>query len=1382
MKKNRLKRWIWMLLTASLILDQCAGAAIPAFASEGDALEEAYEASEGREASGHLQAENPCPAEHIGEGYCAVPEGTENAGGGEEPMPEMMEIIQEKAGDSMEASEDADPLPAAGTGEEIEWGDYTAIRDDENATLTLTKYKGTVSSLTVPAVAVIGSKSYKIVIKSDCIYDEDGERWVDQSIWAGDENLTSISFGEGFEAPKDSSGLFANCGYLESIDLKNFDTSNVTSMGSMFDGCSSLAELDVSGFDTSQVTNMEEMFDVCSRLAELDVSGFDTSNVTSMRGMFSSCSRLAELDVSGFDTSKVIDMGDMFRGCKSLAVLDVSGLDTSKVTDMSWIFSSCASLASVDLSGLDTSKVTDMRGIFNDCRSLTSVDLSGLDTSKVKDMGDMFRGCKSLAVLDVSGFDTSKVTDMGGMFSSCASLSSVDLSGLDTSNVTSMGSMFNGCSSLAELDLSGLDTSQVTNMGDMFNGCASLTVLDLSGFDTSQVTFMGRMFEGCSSLAGLDLREFDTSQVTYMEGMFRGCEGLSSVDLSNFDTSSVTKMWDMFFGCSSLTALDLSSFDLSNLSDPGTDRFFYNTPALSTIKTPNKTGNDTPKSLYGKFSGGGYENITRIPQNLTSSIVLTRSSMIPLESLSAYSTEHDVYIGSDSWNYYVGFVPENATDQRLAWSSEDESIAVVDSKGNVTGLKEGSTTVTARSVSDPEKSVEFTVHVSYKEIRGMTLNASSLSVKQGETIRLSVRDPQYNKHERFIDPACITWTISGDPAVASVDEKGYVSANKPGKVTITAAYKGDESVRAACELTVTAWDPSNIRVAGVKLNKKKAEISLNGILQLTAIVRPSNASNKKVAWSSSSNEIAEVDNSGAVTGKAVGTTYITATTEDGGFADSCKVSVVAKPEPTPGPTPGPTPEPTPGPAGEIFTVTFMSGNEVFLKAEVKAGQTVSEPAARPARDGFLFAGWTKGTALWNFSTPIHSDLILDAKFIPAGGVPVSSNTGSGRDPVPVEDAGTVYLVKGQSFTLAGEGFSITEGQDVIKLSKKSGTVTARKKGKAAVSDGTKSMKFVVAAPYFEQEARKLALIVGATKDLSGLFKLDSPEEGKAEMYPVTWDSSNPKVASAYGGNVTALAKGSAKIRAYVGGKTYSCSLTVTDTYKAPKKLTGKDDAFSMNPLQSFQLKYDKGAFTVKNATWTISPDAVAEISPSGRITAKGTGTAKISGKDTKGRTAGFTVTVSPVPAKENTYINAGKKETIKFPFVKNKKGVWDSSDKSVISSYANGTVKGAKTGSSRVSCSINGFVFSTMVYVESPEFETDDKLVKNGNKYALALKAGEAYRIRMKNVYQTINYSSSKKSVAFVDENGFVYARKPGKANITAKINGKTYKISVKVE
>ena len=251
--------------------------------------------------------------------------------------------------------------------------------------------------------------------------------------------------------------MFSGCSNLTSLNVSDFDTSQVTDMSGMFFGCRGLIGLDVNGFDTSQVTNMSIMFCDCSSLIDLDVSGFDTKHVTDMERMFAGCSNLIDLDVSGFDTRQVTNMDAMFSDCSGLTSLDVSNFNTSNVTAMVGMFSGCVNLTSLNVNGLDTSQVTDMSGMFGACNKIEKLDLSNFKTSQVKDMKYMFYSCSSLSDLDVSGFDTRQVTNMSAMFAECSNLTSLDLSGFDTSHVTVMEDdlhrdLLTGCSSLTSLN------------------------------------------------------------------------------------------------------------------------------------------------------------------------------------------------------------------------------------------------------------------------------------------------------------------------------------------------------------------------------------------------------------------------------------------------------------------------------------------------------------------------------------------------------------------------------------------------------------------------------------------------------------------------------------------------------------------------------------------------------------------------------------------------------------------------------------------------------------------------------------------------------------------------------------------------------------------
>lgn len=194
----------------------------------------------------------------------------------------------------------------------------------------------------------------------------------------------------------DANGMFQGCSNLSTVDLSDFDTSNVTSMLNMFNGCYSLTSLDLRAMDTGNVTDMACMFEKCASLTSLDFSSFDTSNVTSMSRMFFDCGVQA-LDLSNFDTHNVTNMGDMFYGCYNLTKLNVSSFDTSSVQFLGGMFQDCANLKELDVGGFDTSSSKDFCRVFCRCSSLEYLDLSQFNFGKNK-VGnrDLIEDCTGL--------------------------------------------------------------------------------------------------------------------------------------------------------------------------------------------------------------------------------------------------------------------------------------------------------------------------------------------------------------------------------------------------------------------------------------------------------------------------------------------------------------------------------------------------------------------------------------------------------------------------------------------------------------------------------------------------------------------------------------------------------------------------------------------------------------------------------------------------------------------------------------------------------------------------------------------------------------------------------------------------------------------------
>lgn len=90
---------------------------------------------------------------------------------------------------------------------------------------------------------------------------------------------------------------------------------------------------------------------------------------------------------------------------------------------------------------------------------------------------------------------------------------------------------------------------------------------------------------------------------------------------------------------------------------------------------------------------------------------------------------------------------------------------------------------------------------------------------------------------------------------------------------------------------VSQGEEQKVAVDGITLDNETLQVDAGFTAQLTALVTPEGAANKKVVWTSANEQVATVDESGLVTGVNFGETTITATTEDGNYTATCDVSV-----------------------------------------------------------------------------------------------------------------------------------------------------------------------------------------------------------------------------------------------------------------------------------------------------------------------------------------------------------------------------------------------------------------------------------------------------------------------------------------------------------
>lgn len=142
---------------------------------------------------------------------------------------------------------------------------------------------------------------------------------------------------------------------------------------------------------------------------------------------------------------------------------------------------------------------------------------------------------------------------------------------------------------------------------------------------------------------------------------------------------------------------------------------------------------------------------------------------------------------------YIG--PDNTTfSKTVKWSSSNENVATVDSDGNVTAIAAGKATITAETVNG--KTATCSVSVYENPITGITLSNSSITLKEGSSYIIGTSISPSDT----TDDKTLTWT-SSNPAIATVDSDGNVTAKKAGTTVITATSVN--GVTAQCQVMVT---------------------------------------------------------------------------------------------------------------------------------------------------------------------------------------------------------------------------------------------------------------------------------------------------------------------------------------------------------------------------------------------------------------------------------------------------------------------------------------------------------------------------------------------------------------------------------------------------
>lgn len=230
---------------------------------------------------------------------------------------------------------------------------------------------------------------------------------------------------------------------------------------------------------------------------------------------------------------------------------------------------------------------------------------------------------------------------------------------------------------------------------------------------------------------------------------------------------------------------------------------------------------------------------------------------------------------------------ETATDKDLAnWKADLSQIRDRSAVVKITGLKEGTTTITA-STETRKALQDCTVTVT------APVPATSVKLDRDKLICDSFEESYFLNCTVYPDDATNTdveW-VSSDPDVVQVyssgDRRGQVVPQNPGIAIITVSSKENPALTYDCMVTVIATRP----VQSISLNHKELTFENWDEQPLHVNFDPTDATNQNVTWESDNESVATVSKSGMVTPVSNGTAKITATTQDGGKTATCKVTV-----------------------------------------------------------------------------------------------------------------------------------------------------------------------------------------------------------------------------------------------------------------------------------------------------------------------------------------------------------------------------------------------------------------------------------------------------------------------------------------------------------
>lgn len=503
-------------------------------------------------------------------------------------------------------------------------------------------------------------------------------------------------------------------------------------------------------------------------------------------------------------------------------------------------------------------------------------------------------------------------------------------------------------------------------------------------------------------------------------------------------------------------------------------------------------------------------------------------------------------------NFHAPTTEPEEENFTLAWDLETDLVAdgvydgVEITVNNGAGKETYPGTIIVDKTAPTEPTLQFTSPAGYTSGRSTTQNVT-FTINNGTDATSGVLKSQYRTKENSGDWG--VWMDYSAPITISAIGTTQIQAK-----TIDKA--GNESAQIVAEILKTnppPPPPPDILVTGVSLNESSLTLKVDepGV-RLEATVHPSNATNTLVFWNSSNTGVVTVDQYGNVKPVAAGQAVITVTTASGSYTASCAVKVEEK-EKLIGLKVSEEYvllKPNRSLKFSVYAV-YDSGSEKEITFNPKTFYSSSSEIHATVKPGTIKAGKNEGKAIVKVSFEGQSTTIEVTVLKASVKELILSPDTFSLEMEEVKQLNlTAKLSTNETIEVTSDAKWSSEDSSVITVDK--GEVTAISPGTATItaSYGGKTANLKVEVKEEKKikrmvvNKRTVTLTEGKQQEISlTVYYQDNSRTvitDKAE-----WVSSDEQVATVQNGVITAVASGTATIKAKYKGRSVSIKVTVT---------------------------------------------------------------------------------------------------------------------------------------------------------------------------------------------------------------------------------------------